>query len=83
MDKILHRNRSILLEIMGKNAVQMKVNRAILDKKNFKYDYITGFYINSKNKMYHKVYDFTWMLFGDGEVLINRKTEKQKPAAKS
>ena len=31
IDKILHRNRSILLEIMGKNAYQKKVPRSLLD----------------------------------------------------
>ena len=31
IDKILHRNRSILLEIMGKSAYQKKVPRSLLD----------------------------------------------------
>jgi len=25
--------------------------------------YMAGYYINSKNKMYHLVYDFAWMEF--------------------
>lgn len=72
-DNILHRNRSILLELIGKNAAQKKINRIYLDKKKFNYHYCTGFYINSKGKMYHNVYDFAWMEFSDNEILIVRR----------
>lgn len=72
-DKILHRNRSILLEVMGKNNRQKKVARLILDKKKFNFNYGTGYYINSKNKRYHLVYDFSWMVFSDSEILIIRR----------
>jgi len=72
-DKILHRNRSILLEVMGKNSKQKKVDRKILDRQKFNFNYMTGYYINSQNKMYHIVYDFAWMEFSDGEILIVRR----------
>ena len=72
-DKILHRNRSILLEIMGKNSIQKKVNRYLLDQKKFNWKYMTGFYVNSKNKTYYHIYDFSWMEFSDGEILIVRR----------
>ena len=47
-DKILHRNRSILLELMGKNSKQKKMDRQKLDAKKFNWNYFTGSYINSK-----------------------------------
>ncbi|MFB9055631.1 hypothetical protein ACFFU9_02660 [Mariniflexile ostreae] len=72
-DKILHRNRSILLEIMGKNATQITVLKTVLEKKNFKFNYITGFYENAQQKRYHIVYDFAWMHFKTGEILIVRR----------
>lgn len=72
-DKILHRNRSILLEIMGKNKTQKKVNRLILEKKKFRFHYFTGSYTNSRGKTYYYVYDFAWMTFSDQEVLITKK----------
>ncbi len=72
-DKILHRNRSVLLEVMGKNSKQKKINRQILDQKKFNWKYLTGFYTNSKGKLYHIVYDFAWMEFTDGEILIVRR----------
>ncbi len=72
IDKILHRNRSILLEMMGKNGTQKKVSRAILDSKKFHFGYITHIHVNSQNKMVHYVYDFSWMIFSDQEVLIKR-----------
>lgn len=73
IDCILHRNRSILLEIMGKNTVQKKIKRILLEQKNFHFKYITHYNINSKGKMYHHVYDFAWMEFSDDEVLIIRR----------
>jgi hypothetical protein len=73
IDGILHRNRSILLEILGKNLHQKKINRLILDQKNFKYDYITGYHVNINGKTVHHVYDFSWLIFSDDEVLITRK----------
>ena len=38
IDFILHRNRSILLELTGKNTFQKKIPRLILEKKNFKFN---------------------------------------------
>ena len=76
LDNILHRNRSILLEIMGKNIVRKKVKRVELVKKKFQFKYLTHFHINNKNKMYHHIYDFAWMEFSDDEILIvRRKTQ--------
>ncbi len=72
IDKILHRNRSILLEIMGKNKTQIKINRLILERKKFNFLYHTHLYVNSKGKTYYYVYDFAWMSFSDDEVLIKR-----------
>lgn len=74
IDAILHRNRSILLEILGKNLKQKKVNRKLLDAKKFNFHYMTGYYINSKNKTYNYVYDFAWMIFSDQEILIVRRS---------
>ncbi len=73
LDKILHRNRSILLELLGKNAFQKKLNRVVLAKKKFNFKYITHFHINKNGKMYHHIYDFAWMEFSDDEILIIRR----------
>lgn len=73
IDRILHRNRSILLEIMGKNAIQKKVSRITLEQKRFRFNYLTHFYINSRGKTFHWIYDFAWMSFSDDEILIVRK----------
>nr|MBS0038137.1 hypothetical protein [Saprospiraceae bacterium] len=72
-DKILHRNRSILLEVMGKNLHQKKVDRDFLAKKNFRFEYMTGFYKNAQGKRYHLLYDFAWMEFKTGEILVVRR----------
>ena len=73
IDSILHRNRSILLEIMGKNSTQKKIPRITLDKKKFNFSYITSYHINNQGKTVNHVYDFSWMIFSDEEVLIRRK----------
>lgn len=78
IDRILHRNRSILLEIMGKNIIQKKVNRILLEQKKFRFNYLTHYYINSKGKTFHWVYDFAWMSFSDDEIYIIRKRENLK-----
>ncbi|HMP28743.1 MAG TPA: hypothetical protein PKD85_04035 [Saprospiraceae bacterium] len=72
IDKILHRNRSTLLEILGKNALSKKVDKVLLDEKKFNYSYVTGYHINSKGKMVNVVYDFTWIIFSDQEILIKK-----------
>ena len=73
IDTILHRNRTILLELLGKNKTQKKVSRDLLDKKKFHFSYITHYHINSQNKMVHYVYEFSWLVFSNQEVLIRRK----------
>jgi len=72
IDDILHRNRSILLEILGKANRQKKVQRLILDKKKFNYKYVTQYHLNSRGKMVNYIYDFSWMEFSDQEILIKR-----------
>lgn len=72
IDKILHRNRSILLEILGKNIHYKKINRSILDAKKFNWQYITSYHINTQKKFVNYVYDFSWMIFSDQEVVIKR-----------
>ena len=78
IDRILHRNRSILLEVMGKNLSRKKVTRLILDKKKFNFKYSTHSYINSQGKTYRFLYDFGWMEFTDQEVIIIRVNSKRK-----
>ena len=76
INSILHRNRSILLEIMGKRQIQIQIKRLVLEKKKFRFKYHTHFHINKHGKMYHHVYDFAWMEFSDDEVLIVRRRSK-------
>ena len=72
INRILHRNRSILLEIMGKNNEKRMVNRKVLESKKFTFKYHTHFHINSQGKIYYYVYDFSWMEFSDDQIMINR-----------
>jgi len=73
IDSILHRNRSILLEIIGKSLSQKKVLRLVLDKKKFNFKYHTHFTVNSQNKTFYWLYDLAWMEFSNDEILIVKK----------
>ena len=73
INKILARNRSILLEILGKNLGQKKIPRLMLDRKKFNFKYHTHITRNSKGKLYFYCYDIAWMEFSDNEVLIIKK----------
>ena len=72
-DKVLHRNRSILFELMGENKKQIKIPRIVLDNKKFNFSYYTGSHVNVNGKTYYHVYDFGWMIFTDQEVLIVKR----------
>ncbi len=76
IDKILHRNRSILLELIGKSLSQKKIPRLLLERKKFRFKYHTHTHTNTQGKVYHWVYDHAWMDFSDDEVLIIKKREK-------
>jgi len=73
IDQILHRNRAILLEIMGKNLATKTVQKLTLDQKKFNYSYVTAYHLNSRNKMVNHVYDFSWVVFSTDKILITRK----------
>ncbi len=73
INKILHRNRSILLEILGKRKTQIKVKRLVLDQKKFNFKYHTHIIRNSRGKLFFYVYDLAWMEFSDNEVLIVKR----------
>lgn len=73
IDGFLKRNRSILLELLGKNKTQIKVYRNLLEQKKFRFKYHTHSHVNSKGKVFCYIYDLAWMDFSDDEVLIIRK----------
>ena len=79
IDSYLHRNREILQLLMG-NAMKDTIDRLVLVRAGFRFDYLTGIYFNKENKMYRIVYDYAWMDFSDQKVLIIRKTKQQKPS---
>ena len=70
IDKILHRNHSILHEVFGEGKTQVKVPRSKLDEKKFNYKFHTHTHTNSKGKTFYYLYDFGWMAFSHQEVLI-------------
>ncbi len=79
LDKILHRNRSILLELMGAKGNKKILKRSALVKKKFQFKFLTHYSINKEGKQYNHVYDFAWMEFSDDEILIVRNKKQWLP----
>lgn len=78
INKKLHRNRAILLEIMGKYQDKLTIDRKILEDKKFQFTYHTHFHINKEGKMYRYVYDFSWMEFSNDQILIVKTKNQQQ-----
>lgn len=72
IDGYLHRNREILATLMGDSKKEI-LDRAVLARARFRWEYMTGIYKNKQGKWYHIVYDYAWMEFTDQRVLIVRK----------
>ena len=74
IDKILHRNREILEQVMqSQKKKKLMIDRLELERWGFNFNYITGIYKNSQGKLYHYVYDYAWMEFSKQEVMIVKK----------
>jgi hypothetical protein len=72
IDSYLHRNREILATLMG-DSNKETLDRAVLTRAKFRWEYMTGIYKNKQGKWYHLVYDYAWMEFTDQHVMIVRK----------
>ncbi|MFN8303564.1 MAG: hypothetical protein U0U46_13815 [Saprospiraceae bacterium] len=72
IDGYLHRNREILAMLAGE-ASKVEIDRLVLTRTGFRYEYHTGTYLNKEGKMYRLVYDYAWMDFSDQKILIVRK----------
>jgi hypothetical protein len=72
IDGYLHRNRIILATLMG-NSKREYFDKIVLTRAGFRFDYLTGIYLNKEGKTYHLVYDYAWMLFSTQQVMIVRK----------
>ena len=75
---MLHRNRSILYEIIGDVSLQKTIPRMVLEKKKFQFKYHTHTQINKHGKTYFYVYDLAWMSFSNNNVLIIKTNFKTK-----
>jgi hypothetical protein len=73
IDSYLHRNREILMTLLGDNN-KIQLDKLILSRAKFRFEYHTGHYLNKEGKTYWYVYDFAWMDFSDQKVLIIRKS---------
>lgn len=75
IDGYLHRNREILATLMGDTS-KVELDRIVLTRTGFRYEYHTGTYLNKEGKLYRLVYDYAWMDFSDQKVLAVRKKSR-------
>ena len=68
----LLRNREILATFMGDSAKET-LDRLLLTRAGFRWEYHTSTYLNKEGKTYHLVFDYAWMEFSDQKILIIRK----------
>ena len=77
IDTYLHRNREILQMLFeGTKETKIEVDRLVLVRAGFRFNYCTGVYVNKEGKMYYYVYDFAWMEFSSQVIMLIKKTMK-------
>ena len=75
VDGCPHRNREILATLPG-NAVKVELDRLVLTRTGFRYEYHTGTCLNKEGKTYRLVDDCAWVNFSDQKILVVRKKAK-------
>jgi hypothetical protein len=60
-------------------ATKVELDRLVLTRTGFRYEYHTGTYLNKEGKRYRLVYDYAWMDFSDQKVLVVRKRPFRRP----
>ncbi|WP_107038831.1 hypothetical protein [Brumimicrobium mesophilum] len=73
IDKILHRNRSIILELLGNDRDQLHIDRIEMDKKNFHFNYYTHQYMSREGDTFKWLYDLGWIELSNREMIILRE----------
>lgn len=79
VNRFLLKNRRVLENIFAdEKENKLMVPRLLLEKMGFHFNYHTGSYINHAGKMYHYVYEFSWMEFSSQEIMLLRPKKKIK-----
>lgn len=77
IDDILHRNYAICDELMSQQRKsKIMVPRLVMEKLGFQFNYCTGMYKNTQNKIYHYIYDYSWMKFSNQDIMLVRNYKK-------
>ncbi|MBP7803820.1 MAG: DUF2116 family Zn-ribbon domain-containing protein [Saprospiraceae bacterium] len=73
IDDLLHRNRILLMTLMGDSKKEI-FDKMVLTRAKFRFEFHTGHYINKEGKTYWLIYDYAWMAFSDQKILVVRKS---------
>ena len=71
IDGFLHRNHEILTELCASSPSKKQFfPKSVLVEKGFRFENMTSIYTNTQGKMYHHIYNFAWMGFSSGQVMV-------------
>jgi hypothetical protein len=73
VDAILHKNHRILTTLFGDKRLKLKMSVAELERMGFSFIFYTRTFLNKENKLYHYVYNFSWMMFSKDEVHLYKR----------
>lgn len=77
VNRFLFQNFKIMESIFkDEKKDKLMVPRILLDKMGFHFNYCTGCYINKQGKLYHYIYNYSWMVFSNQELMLTRQKEK-------
>lgn len=70
----LRKNRRILKDLIPENEDKKKFPKSFLENKGFDFNYFTQLYTTRKEKQYFFIYEYGYLDFGDGWVLVVKRT---------
>lgn len=73
IDQILHRNRNILLRLLGVNKRSIYIHKFELIKRKFNFKYMTHLTTSKKGTTYCCIYEFVWIELENEEIYIQKQ----------
>jgi hypothetical protein len=77
INRLLHKNRQILADLMPKTASQSKTSYEELLERGFLFKYSTHQVLNKKGNPYHYCYDYGYLAISEMHYLVVRRKNKQ------
>ena len=73
VDKILHRNHSILSQLPWDDKKSLTLPQLDLKNQGFHFDFHTGIFINKHDQTFFYIYNYAWIALTKNRIYIIRK----------